>query len=443
MKKIFMRKLLIGFLMLLFSAVPAAALADGGIFPSPDYWIYETDQKAVIVHENNVETLIVSIRFEGDAKDFAWIIPTPSQPEVDKAPFNIFESLEKLTQIAVDYGYIRPLGMESAVPLKRSVEVLEQKKVDIYEITVLKATDKNALYDWLKENDYRYPESGKYILDSYINNKWVFTAVKINAESLEAAENQLRQGIATPLRFVFNSSKIVYPLKISAVISEPPQKYLREGIDSGGVITKKIVPPYDPYQYQRISIQLYVFADHKKEAIGFDTQWANWVAAKKIEKLAFNDNGDPWYQPKAKKMFLTKLYRSMQVSQMKDDVFLIDAPDNKVIPPSIFWSVVLWSVLFFLILLISPFGLLYIIFLLLYLFIKSKTARIVFVVIQALISIGLIVFALILRFHKRDYYSTDSLVPANSFLIGSGALILLMIIGMILEIILGRKRRVG
>lgn len=42
---------------------PAIVSADGGIFPPPNYWMQETDQKAVIFYEKNVETMVLSVTF--------------------------------------------------------------------------------------------------------------------------------------------------------------------------------------------------------------------------------------------------------------------------------------------------------------------------------------------------------------------------------------------
>ncbi|MBI4709254.1 MAG: hypothetical protein HY764_03570, partial [Candidatus Portnoybacteria bacterium] len=56
---------------------PICVLADGGLFMPPDVYMYETDQRAVIFYENNVETLILSTTFRGSAKDFGWVVPVP------------------------------------------------------------------------------------------------------------------------------------------------------------------------------------------------------------------------------------------------------------------------------------------------------------------------------------------------------------------------------
>ena len=447
-----MKKILLVIALTLAIVLPSLALADGGIISRPGYWMYETGQKAVIVFEKNTETLIISTTFEGDAKDFAWILPTPSQPKVTKAPYNLFDSLDKLTQEEIRYGGGMMLMSSKEVSAPASgVTVLEQKKIDIYDITVLSATDKNALYDWLKENEYFYPASSKYILDDYIRNNWIFTAVKINTDSMDIASDQLRRGTANPLKLVFSTDKIVYPLKISAVTSsaavEPTGKILQTETTTtpaetpaAPAATKVQIMPSPPRPYDNwVPIKLYVFADHKKDAIGFTAEWANWVKADKIKNLAFDETGNPWYEASGT-MYLTKLSRSMQTSEMKDDVFLVNAKSNSSIPPSNFWPIMLWVVLSIFVYLILPPTLLYVIFMLLFIFVKSKTAKIIFLVIQSLLAVGLGTTILIM-YLLNPPYGTQDLPPSLGFLIGAGFMSLLMILGIILEIIKARRKQ--
>jgi len=75
--------------------------ADGCFFSSYEADIREPSQKAVIVYENGVETLILQVNFMGDAQDFAWVVPAPSLPELSEADGKIFEELHYLTKPGV------------------------------------------------------------------------------------------------------------------------------------------------------------------------------------------------------------------------------------------------------------------------------------------------------------------------------------------------------
>lgn len=308
-----MCKKILFYLLVMFFLTPTSIKADGGIMPRPDTWIYETGQKAVIYYEKDLETLVLQTSFIGEAKDFAYIVPTPSKPEVSKVSEDIFTNLQKMT----NFEFFDPLIMlnsdQAVKEITASVEVVEEKQVGIYEVKILSATDKEALYNWLKDNNFNYPENKKYILDDYISNKWFFTTAKISTQALsENVDSKLKEGSLTPLKLVFVSKNMVYPLKISAVMDEDKAKNHSEA------------------NFLTVPINLYIFSDHKKELAGFDTLHANWIKPEEIKKLAKDDNGNYWVSPK-NKMFLTKLSSYLSVSEMTNDLFPDNAPNNKLV----------------------------------------------------------------------------------------------------------------
>ena len=119
------------------------ALADGGIFYPTDRYSNETNQKAFIYYHNQTENLIVQSGFRGNASDFAWVIPTPSKPEVLASKTGLFTTLESLTSTSNDGPDVvystATLGLSGAAP-KSSVTVVEQKTVDVFDTAVLQAT---------------------------------------------------------------------------------------------------------------------------------------------------------------------------------------------------------------------------------------------------------------------------------------------------------------
>lgn len=206
--------------------------ADGMVIPSEKYIIRESGQKAVIFYEEGTETLVLSITFRGDAKDFGWVIPVPQKPEVSKGSDEIFTSLEEITK-KNDYYEIVPLmnAIESGRQ-QDSVTIIETKKIDYYDIAVLSATESQALAKWLSDNGYQYPKESAYILNDYINNNWYFVAVKISPEAAGATQvtSGLEEGHATPLKLVFKSDAIIYPLRISSIEANKNQIMLSDNL---------------------------------------------------------------------------------------------------------------------------------------------------------------------------------------------------------------------
>src|SRR5260370_10043271 len=47
--------------------------------------------------ENKIETVTVQPRFEGNARDFGMVIPTPTQPKLHEMPRGFFKALEVFT----------------------------------------------------------------------------------------------------------------------------------------------------------------------------------------------------------------------------------------------------------------------------------------------------------------------------------------------------------
>jgi len=418
-------------------AMPAIVKADGAIFPPPDYWMQETDQKAVIFHNGSTETMILSVTFQGDAENFSWIVPTPSRPEVSKSTDELFTALNKLTAPEYDYG-VMPMysGASRDMAAEESgVTVLETKKVEYYDITVLEADDPEALTKWLKENKYQFPEEGKYLFDDYINNKWYFTAIKLDAKSLSGGvEAQLRQGHAVPLKFIFSSSKIVFPLKISGIaeyFKYPNPEPVPLMMESGGIKSGQAVggsagatvsapsaieaAPISDYYYPwqpGVNILLYVFADHKKDLPGFTTNYADWVKSKDIEKLAIESNGDYWIAPEEKKYYLTKLSRYMQPSEMTYDLYLRDASDNdEVGVPEADWENVLVGILVFLVMLsislvigiLSPPGLIFVVCTLLHIFVKNNVIKALAWIFQSLVLLVTVTFGALVLLARSSY----------------------------------------
>ncbi|MGQ9546102.1 MAG: DUF2330 domain-containing protein [Dehalococcoidia bacterium] len=98
---------LVAILLLLVTAAPV--LADGVFFPDSVYRdLYESAQKAVILYGNSTgnctEYLILSVSFEGDAEDFAWVIPVPNKPEIAVTDAKLFRELSDFTATELPGG---------------------------------------------------------------------------------------------------------------------------------------------------------------------------------------------------------------------------------------------------------------------------------------------------------------------------------------------------
>ena len=215
MKKIFY--LILIFIMVAF-CLTLISLADGGLFTQLYRDIYEPNQLAMIVFDDMVEKIIFQIDYEGDAEDFAWVIPVPDYPKLFPVEDDIFYELHKLTQPPPPSSFSCGWGAGVQTPGlgDEGVHVWEENQVGIYHTTTLSATDPNSLVVWLNDNGYAFPAEGQEILDYYVQQSWFFVAMKIqHEETINNSENYT--GAIQPIGIMFFSDEMIYPLKFSTL----------------------------------------------------------------------------------------------------------------------------------------------------------------------------------------------------------------------------------
>ncbi|MDO8507556.1 MAG: DUF2330 domain-containing protein [bacterium] len=235
----------------LFSSV-SIVHADGMVLPREgNYYTHEADQKAAIFFKNNREDMYLSIGTKGSANEFAWIVPTPSKPDVNEAPSDLFNDLDKKTQkkdklyekifkwLGIDSGgsgysdEIPSGNVDISVGTKSqssTVRVVEQKyNLGMYDTATLKSEKADDLYEWLKDNNYNVPENGTSILEEYISKGWYFVAMKISDDyKTDKVRSEILSSNVRPIKLSFDSSKMTFPLKISSIEASTGNNTLTE-----------------------------------------------------------------------------------------------------------------------------------------------------------------------------------------------------------------------
>jgi len=240
MKKGLLAAPLVAVLFLL-SAMATPVIADGGFFPDSVYRdLYESAQRAVILYGNSTEHLILSVSFEGDAEDFAWVIPVPDKPDIAVTDAELFWELSDFTRTEFPGGKggFGCLSFEGTTPGDQDgLDVIEEQVVGPYATAILSATNATALADWLNANGYIFPEEGEEIVSEYIEKEWYFVATRINAmvdvdlfgyeeEPEEEPIAALAEGAIEPIVLSFASDEIVYPLRITSLSATEPEVLL-------------------------------------------------------------------------------------------------------------------------------------------------------------------------------------------------------------------------
>ncbi len=207
------------------AAAASHLFADGCFVRDEEVSLKEPDQKAIIYWDGTREILILQVSHEGEAKDFGWIVPLPSEPDVSAVgeAENPFDEILTYTLIREnDYGYKKAARSRfSRSTTDRSgrgdeVRVLERKIAGIYDIALLAADSAGALANWLNKNGFVFPAGKKDVLEHYTEKKWVYAAMRIDRKQSENSEI-LKPGEIQPVRFIFSAKETVYPFRISSV----------------------------------------------------------------------------------------------------------------------------------------------------------------------------------------------------------------------------------
>jgi len=216
------------------AVAPPNLFADG-CFVAPKFvWdkhqdINEPTQKAIIVHADGREELLLQVKYEGPLEEFGWLIPVPNLPTVKLGSIECFYELSKFTQKNFDpRGQYAGLSSNGAHALKDEeplVKVIEIQTVGAYQIAILSTKDSAALESWLKENQFAFPANAAGVIDEYVKQRWYFIAVKINIKggSLFSTSKELASGELNPLQIGFASEPCLFPLRISSLNHTPSE----------------------------------------------------------------------------------------------------------------------------------------------------------------------------------------------------------------------------
>ncbi|MBC7851957.1 MAG: DUF2330 domain-containing protein [Pirellulaceae bacterium] len=201
------------------AASPTPACCPAG---PPGKPVVNADQTVVILWdpETKTEHFIRQASFKSDAADFAFLIPTPSEPELEESGNEAFPFLAKVTEpeihkvprpsggVSCGCGSGGPLAMKSDTTAE--VTVLSEKKVAGFNAQVLEATSAAALVAWLKDHGYEFSPEVEAWLQPYVDQGWKITALKVAKEEGQQAEKQFG---AAALRLSFKTDRPLFPYR--------------------------------------------------------------------------------------------------------------------------------------------------------------------------------------------------------------------------------------
>ncbi|MBN2591828.1 MAG: DUF2330 domain-containing protein [Sedimentisphaerales bacterium] len=331
-------------------------------------------QRAILIFHENTETLILQSKYEISSSQsidsLGWVVPIPSVPDITsfdaEIARNYFNAASRYTQpgifaihdlfgIAVHilfvlsflsililllfFPILKKIGMSKEkwhklanisfytflicffvaffsgafIPFlsKQSsgegVEIIKAGKAGIYDVKVIKSENADAILDWLKENNFNFNENDTDTFADYISRDWCFVVAKVQPESGTKKDKVSLDGLVAPLVLKFDTEKAIYPTALTATIGTETQ------------------------------ILLYTLSDNKLDC----QERLKLHAAQEISSAKFNpifivkrkEEADEslieLFKTLPPKMFICKFKDTLTSEQMKKDLVLENASDNK------------------------------------------------------------------------------------------------------------------
>jgi hypothetical protein len=183
--------------------------------------VVNADQTVIILWDAaaKVEHLIRKATFKSAADDFGFLVPTPTQPELEESGNDAFPYLFKVTEPerkqvpqpsqGLGCGCAKKSELKTAA-VKDQVTVLLQKEVAGFKAAVLEAKSASGLVDWLKDNGYAYSPQIEAWAKPYVEAGWKLTALKV---AKDPSEHDNKSVAAGALRITFQTDKPLFPYR--------------------------------------------------------------------------------------------------------------------------------------------------------------------------------------------------------------------------------------
>jgi hypothetical protein len=168
--------------------------------PSPTEQMVQAGERIVFEHRDGKVIAHIQIQYQGDASEFAWLVPVGAVPNLRLGTEELFTQI----QVATNPQFLLSLtgncgssgsvgcGVSSQDSASRANNVgpggepMEPIAVKVasagpYDYAVLRADEKQPMLDWLAENRFFIPADGMSSMDSYFRPGAYFLALKLRS----------------------------------------------------------------------------------------------------------------------------------------------------------------------------------------------------------------------------------------------------------------------
>ncbi|MEO1037008.1 MAG: DUF2330 domain-containing protein [Pseudomonadota bacterium] len=209
-----------------------------------DTKLFNQASQVVLVRDGNRTVLTMANDYQGDAEDFAVVIPVPTvleREQINVAEPTLIEHLDAYTSprlveyhdpdpcARIDYLADRAVASEAmpragAMRMQQKagefgVTIDAEYTVGEYDILILSADDSKGLVTWLTQNGYRLPDGAEPVVNSYLRQGLKFFVAKVNLEEQAA----LGYRYLRPIQVAFESPRFSLPIRLGTVNAKGKQ----------------------------------------------------------------------------------------------------------------------------------------------------------------------------------------------------------------------------
>jgi hypothetical protein len=186
--------------------------------------VVNADQTVILIWDaaTGTQHFIRQASFKSEAEDFGFLVPTPSQPELDESGNDAFGLLRKLTEperkkvprprggMGCGCGALPMARQAGNEPTAEAVLVLDEKRVAGFNAAVLETRSTAALVNWLKTNGYAFSPEVEAWARPYVEQGWKITALKV----AKGKDGQASKDVAaSALRMTFKTDRPLFPYR--------------------------------------------------------------------------------------------------------------------------------------------------------------------------------------------------------------------------------------
>ena len=210
-----------------------------------DTQLFNKSSQVVMVRDGNRNVITMASDYQGEAKDFAMVIPVPTvlkEKQIHITNNAIIKHLDAYSSPRlVEYHDADPCRppilyemapaaapAPSAMMRRNSVKKAKNLGVTIeaqytigeYDILLLSAKESTGLITWLSDEGYKLPKGAGVVVGSYLKQGMKFFVAKVNLKEFsKSGFTQLR-----PIQIAYNHAKFMLPIRLGTVNAQGKQE---------------------------------------------------------------------------------------------------------------------------------------------------------------------------------------------------------------------------